>query len=156
MTWSAELRPASRQAGFTMMEIMVVMAIMALMAGLLLAKGPFGSRSLVTRDTVSALAGGLREARARAIATDRPVEFSIDTRLKNYHVDEAPPVRLPPEYTLGLETASIERKSETEGAFRFEPDGSSSGGHIDVVFGQKHVRIGVDWLSGRVSVANAK
>lgn len=56
----------------------------------------------------------------------------------------------------GLETASTERKSETEGAFRFEPDGSSSGGHIDVVFGQKHVRIGVDWLSGRVSVANAK
>ena len=146
---------AGRQpAGFTLIEILVVMAVLALMMGLIVAKGPMQSRSLTTRDTISALAGGLREARARAIATDRPVEFDIDTARKSFHVDQAPPVQLPAEYTLGFVTTATERKSETEAAFRFEPDGSSTGGHIDVTFGRRHVQIGVDWLSGRVTVAD--
>ena len=37
----------------------------------------------------------------------------------------------------------------------FAPDGSSSGGRIVLADGGRRVQVGVDWLTGRVSVANA-
>jgi hypothetical protein len=41
------------------------------------------------------------------------------------------------------------------GAITFAPDGSSSGGRVVLVAGANAVAIVVDWLTGRVSVANA-
>jgi general secretion pathway protein H len=155
MTWPAENGSGDRRAGFTLIEMIVVVAVLGLMLGLVVSRGPMRSRALSTRAAVGALAGGLREARARAISTNHPVEFAVDTENKTFRVDQAPPIRLPPEYGLSLTTVSGERRSETEGAIRFAPDGSSTGGRIELIAGSRHVKIGVDWLSGRVSVADA-
>ena len=57
---------------------------------------------------------------------------------------------------MALVTTTGQRISETEGAIRFDPDGSSTGGRIELGLGPKRIQIGVDWLSGRVSVADAK
>jgi general secretion pathway protein H len=151
MTWRN-----SRQAGFTLIEMIVVLAVMALMIGLVLAKGPMRSRTLTTRSAVAALAGGLREARARAIVSNRPVEFALDIEHKSFKVGDEPVKRLPAEYELSLLTTAGQRISETAGAIRFDPDGSSTGGRIELAYNSRHIRIGVDWLSGRVSVADEK
>jgi general secretion pathway protein H len=45
--------------------------------------------------------------------------------------------------------------SESEGSIRFDPDGSSSGGRISIRGGGQLWTVGVDWLSGRVSVVHA-
>jgi general secretion pathway protein H len=145
-----------RRAGFTLIEMIVVLVILGLMLGLVLAKGPLHSRTLTTRAAVGAMTSGLREARARAIATNRPVEFAVDIEHKSFHIDNAPPTRLPPDFGLTLTTTTGEHRSEAEGAILFEPDGSSSGGRIEVATGRKHIKIGIDWLSGRVSVADEK
>jgi|HubBroStandDraft_1064217.scaffolds.fasta_scaffold00150_36 general secretion pathway protein H len=155
MTSPAETKAGDPRAGFTLIEMIMVLAVIGLMLGVVLVRGPMRSRTLTTRAAVGALAGGLREARARAIATNRPVEFALDTEHKSFHIDRAPPTRLPPEYSLTLLTTTGERRSETEGAIRFDPDGSSTGGRIDLATGTRHVKIGVDWLSGRVSVRDA-
>ncbi len=36
----------------------------------------------------------------------------------------------------------------------FLPDGSSSGGRVELADGSRHMQIGVEWLTGRVSVAD--
>jgi general secretion pathway protein H len=155
MTWRAEIGSGDRRAGFTLIEMIVVVAVLGLMLGLVVSRGPMRSRTLSARAAVGAVAGGLREARARAISTNHPVEFTLDIEHKAFRVDQAPPIWLPPEYGLSLMTVSGERRSETEGAIRFAPDGSSTGGRIELTAGSRHVKIGVDWLSGRVSVTDA-
>ena len=39
------------------------------------------------------------------------------------------------------------------GAISFAPDGSSSGGRIERADGGRRMRVSVDWLTGRVGVA---
>lgn len=145
----------TRQSGFTMIELIVVLAVLGLTFGVLVARGPLSSRNLTARNAIDALAGGLRQARAQAIATNRPVEFDVDIAQKSFHIDKAAPVALPADYQLSMTTTTGERRSATDAAIRFEPDGSSTGGRIDLVAGKRRVKIGIDWLSGRVSVADA-
>jgi general secretion pathway protein H len=43
--------------------------------------------------------------------------------------------------------------SQTQGRIRFDPDGGSSGGRVTINGGGQIWMVGVDWLSGRVSIA---
>jgi len=43
-----------------------------------------------------------------------------------------------------------------EGDIRFNPDGSSTGGRISLADGRRRLGVGVDWLTGRVSVADER
>jgi hypothetical protein len=38
-------------------------------------------------------------------------------------------------------------------AIRFNGDGSASGGRIDLANGERRAQVGVDWLTGRISVS---
>ena len=42
------------------------------------------------------------------------------------------------------------------GDIRFQPDGSSTGGRITLADGRRRMAVGVDWLTGRVSVADVQ
>jgi general secretion pathway protein H len=53
-------------------------------------------------------------------------------------------------------TIAGERGSRAVGAIRFNPDGSSTGGRIVLADGNRKVAVGVEWLSGRVSVADLR
>ena len=157
MTSRPDFRSARGTAGFTLIEMIVVLGVLGLMLGLLLTRGgPVHSRGLSERSAINALTGGLREARSQAIATNRPVEFALDVDHKLFQIGNAAPTPLPPDFGLKLTTAIAERRSDTQGAIRFEPDGSSTGGGIELIAGRRHVKIGVDWLSGRVSIVDAK
>jgi general secretion pathway protein H len=151
MTWRNKA-----QAGFTLIEMIVVMAVIGLMVGIVVAKGPMRSRTLTQRAAVQAMSSGLREARARAVATNRPVEFAVDIEHKVFRVGDSKPIALPPEFAMSMVSAAGQRMSDTIAAIRFDPDGSSTGGRIDLATDNRHIRIGVDWLSGKVSVSNAK
>jgi general secretion pathway protein H len=56
---------------------------------------------------------------------------------------------------LTLKTTTGQVRNENEGGIRFDPDGSSTGGRIELGEGPRKIEIGVDWLTGRVSVVNA-
>ena len=159
-----KLEQATRQgsgrvfaAGFTLIELIVVLVIMGLMLALILTHGPMRSPTLQIRAAAAEVAQELRAARARAIALNRPVSFLLDPIGHEYRVDNAAPQFLPSELQLAMLTVAG-KSSQTRGigAISFAPDGSSSGGRIELARDGLRLLVGVDWLTGRVSVADAR
>jgi general secretion pathway protein H len=52
---------------------------------------------------------------------------------------------------LSLLTTRQEVTARSSGRIRFAPDGSASGGRIELSGGGRTIWVGIDWLSGRVS-----
>jgi general secretion pathway protein H len=134
----------------------VSLAVLGLALVLIAGYKPPWSRGLGIEATAAELAAGLRLARSEAILTNRPVAFDLDLLGHRYRVGTAAPRRLPADLSIELLTISGEARGAREGDIRFNPDGSSTGGRISLIDGPRHVAVGVDWLTGRVSVANGR
>jgi general secretion pathway protein H len=142
-----------RQAGFTLLEMIIVVAVLGLALGLALTRGPMHSQTLDMQAAVNQVAQGLRVARSMAIASNNPVRFAVDIPARSFRIDNGRPTVLPPAITIGMTAVTEETLGRRLGAIRFNADGSASGGEIDLADGQRAARIGVDWLTGRVTVA---
>lgn len=145
--------PAARpvaQAGFTLIEIVVVLAVLGLMVGLILYRGAPRSPVLDLRAATGDVARTLRVARSRAIASNRRVVVLFDMGRRDISVDGASPRPMPDK--LGMSVVGQAAGGARAASISFAPDGSSSGGRIDLAEGERRARIGVDWLTGRVSV----
>jgi general secretion pathway protein H len=145
----------ARRSGFSLIELLVVLAVMGFALVLIVGyKAPW-SATLNLRGAAAELAAGLRLARSEAIAHNRPVVLAVDPAGHRYRVGGAPPRRLPSQLSVALLTVSGEQRTATTGDIRFNPDGSSTGGRIVLADGARRVAVGVDWLTGRVTVADA-
>ena len=166
MTWRCEpeLRPppgwtkpgCGRVGGFTLIELLVSLAVLGLALALIAGYKPPWSRGLGLQATAAELAAGLRLARSEAIMSNRPVLFDLDLIGHRYRVGTATPRHLPPDLSLELLTISGERLNDREGDIRFNPDGSSTGGRISLADKRRRIGVGVDWLTGRVSIADER
>ena len=149
-------RSVDRSGGFTLIELLVTLAVLGLALVLIAGYKPPWNRGLGLNATAAELAAGLRLARSEAILSNRPVAFDLDLIGHRYRVGTATPRRLPADLSLELLTISGEMLNGREGDIRFNPDGSSTGGRISLADGRRHVGVGVDWLTGRVSVADER
>jgi general secretion pathway protein H len=145
-----------RQAGFTLLELIVVLAILGLALTLIVGYKPPWSSGLGVRASAGQLASALRVARSQAIASDMPVSVMIDLAAHAYRVGQEPDRRLPSALTMELLTVAGERRTAVQSAIRFNPDGSSTGGRITVGDAVRKVAVGVDWLTGRVSLSDVR
>jgi general secretion pathway protein H len=127
---------AGSQAGFTLIEMIVVIVIMALVAGVVLVRQPLHSAGFDTEATVRALTSALRVARSRAIAQDRDVQ--VVTAAGGFAVDGGASWVLPSGEVLSPSRVI------------FMPDGGSSGATIVLAAGPRRIAISVNWLTGRV------
>jgi len=144
------------EAGFTLIEVLVVVAVIGLAIGLVAARGPSRSPALEARAAAGEVALALRQARGLAVASGRRVTFALDVARHAYRIDDGPVRPLPPAVALAMTAAAGEAgEGATAGAIGFLPDGSSSGGRIRLAAGAARRLVAVDWLTGRVTVADA-
>jgi general secretion pathway protein H len=143
-------------AGFTLLEMIVVLAIIGL-ATLFIGFGrtPL-SPATETRAAALAISGALRSARSEALMTDQSVWFVLDTAALSYRWGQRPAEQLPRDIRLGMLTSRDQQIAESVGRIRFDPDGGSSGGRITITGGNLIWQVGVDWISGRVSIVEKK
>src|SRR5207244_12348044 len=149
-------RGADRSSGFTLIELLAVLAILGLALALIAGYKLPWSRGLGLEATAAELAAGLRLARSEAILSNRPVVVDLDLLGHRDRVGTGAPRSLPADLSIELLTVAGEARNAREGDIRFNPDGSSTGGRISLIDGQRRIGVGVDWLTGRVSVADAR
>jgi general secretion pathway protein H len=140
-------------AGFTLIEMLGVIAILGLMMVLVTVSGTPVSPATHARAGAEVLAGAMRAARSNAVTANRSVEVTLDLARRSYQWGHRPAEILPSDVSLSLLTSKDELVSGTTGRIRFNPDGSSSGGRVTVEGGNQMWWVGIDWLSGRVSIA---
>ena len=140
-------RPAHGAAGFTLIEMVVVLAVLGLTLGILVARGPTRSATIDLDAGSRRLGDRLRQARGRAISTDRPVRVSA-AQARETVAGALPRDRAAP---LALFLHSPADDPRGEGSLRFDPDGGASGARIVLAEGHEQVSIGVDWLTGRIT-----
>lgn len=145
-----------RAAGFTLLEMIIVLVVVGAAAGIVMTRGPVRSHALDVRATTADIVRLLRQARGAAIASNTPVTVLVNGEKRTLAVTGGRTTQLPATLNLsaaaGVETATVSKPV----AIRFAPNGSSTGGRIQMVDGARRIVVGVDWLTGRISVADAK
>jgi len=142
----------STDSGFTLLELLVVLALIGLVLVLV---PPFLDSSSTRREIRSAAfvtASLLREIRADAIAGNRPAAFEIDVRRRVMSGDRSGRHPIPQGVEVILHTAAEERVSQSRGKIRFFPDGTSTGGGLEMIGAGVAYYVLVDWLTGRIGV----
>ena len=139
--------------GFTLIEILAVLAILGIVLSLVAMRGPGTPLVLDLRATAGQVADTLRLARARAIATNRAIDVLFDGDGHRVLPAWGGAQVLPAE--IGMVLLGIGGPIEAPRlVVRFTPDGGSTGGGVELVAGQRRVRVGASWLSGHVVVAD--
>lgn len=146
-----------RFRAFTLVELLVVLAITALV---LTAVPPLVSAALPGVELKAAarrVFSSLRLARETAIRTGGESVLVVDVEGRRFEVPGYRTFTLSQRIDLQLEAASAEMLDEQQGAIRYFPDGSSTGGRIILSRGvgpnRRGYQVGVTWLTGRVRMA---
>ena len=141
-----------RQSGFTRFELIVVMALMAVMIAMVASRGTPVSPASHARAAAREIAGAMRAARSEAIRTNSSVAFTVDSAGNRYWWGKRQPQLLASDLRVALLTNKDQMVNDAVGRVRFDPDGGSTGGRVAIAGGDHTWWVGVDWLSGRVSV----
>lgn len=148
---------ATVAAGFTLLEMLIVLTILGFALVLVIGYRPPWSRELDIEATAAQIASQLRLERSAAIAGNKAAVLELDLKAHAYRSGAMPPQPLPAGLSLELLTVAGEQRGAADaGDIQFNPDGSSSGGRIVLGDGARKVAIGVDWLTGKVSVADVR
>ena len=156
---------AAAEAGFTLLELLVVLVLATLMLSLVVPRFAAVVPGVELKSTTQKTASLLRYARSRAMAESRLIAVELDAdahALRMSHRDE--PIALPESIELTLsDTGSLALGHEIQlpptldasapgPSIRFYPDGSSSGARLQLSGASGRFVIEVDWLTGRVRI----
>ena len=147
---------AARRRGFTLIEILAVVALIALAMTLISVSVGSGLSGARVRAASKDLVAALRYTRGQAVVKREQQTLSIDVEQRRYRAPGKSWVELPKDMTMKLFTARSELEEEGVGRIRFFPDGSSTGGHVDLLHGEATWRIEVVWLTGDITLREAR
>jgi general secretion pathway protein H len=137
--------------GFTLIELLIVLAIAAFVTALVVPRLTGATERAAVRSAARELQAALRTTRSIAMARGRPQALIIDTA-RGVFQQGASIGQLPGGIHLALMTTTGDRLNAQTGGIRFFPDGTSTGGGVDVWAGNDRNQVLIDWLSGRVSI----
>ncbi|HEX6614656.1 MAG TPA: GspH/FimT family pseudopilin [Rhodanobacteraceae bacterium] len=143
-----------RQRGFTLLEVLAVLVLI----GIAITVTAFSLDGGLDRARLDAsardIAAALRHTRTRALVEHRPQWFTLDLNARTFASPGRDPQALPGGTTLHVTSAAEDVQHPGEARIRFFPDGSSTGGNIELVRKHREVRIDVDWLTGAVAMGS--
>jgi len=141
------------QRGFTLIELLVVLTILALVAVLLPSFLSGGKARAEFTAAGQQIASALRDTRGLALKRGRTETFAVDFAAGTYGTSDGARIfHLPRGTRLQLVTTAGELVDTPIGRIRFFADGSSTGGEVRLLQGQRRAGVRVDWLTGRISL----
>ena len=144
------------QAGFTLLELMVVMALMALLLGLVLPGLLHSWERESNRATLREFTTTLRTARSEAVTRGLKVRLFLDLKTGRYRLEGS--TREGTLTGMSLTDASLvwQNPEKSQGYMVFFGDGSSSGGKLGLVepTGRRYL-LQVEPITGKVSLGGA-
>jgi general secretion pathway protein H len=137
---------SSRQAGFSLLELLVALTILALALSVVSLSASRRSPAFEVRRVSGETVSLLREARLTARSSGRPVRIAFDPEAREVRRAGADPLVVP----QGVELSLVSAASAGPSAIVFFPDGSSSGGAFTFEGAGRKAEVTVDWLTSRV------
>jgi general secretion pathway protein H len=141
--------------GFTLLETIVVVVVLGLMLTILAGFVPRRPERLELANAADSIAATLRLARARSIATARPVIVQAVTGQAGGAGQGGVSALLVDGVARPLAGRPAIAMAGPP-AIRFAPDGSASGGAVRVVGQTRTMLVTVEWLTGRVAITEAR
>jgi general secretion pathway protein H len=140
------------QSGFTLLEIIVVMVMIAVILGFFSSSMMASLKKAELRAVSKNLVSAIRYTRGQAVVkhTQKTITFNVEK--KTYKAPRKKLVTIPEEIEIYIYTAESEIPDESTGSIRFFSDGSSTGGWIKLVQGEKIWKINVNWLTGEIAM----
>jgi general secretion pathway protein H len=144
---------AKIQRGFTLVELLVVMVVIGLAYSLVPPLFSSGASSAELKAAARQIATGLRRARSEAISKRQEAVLELDIRQHTFRITgDGHTYKLPHQVDVALHTAQSEVQDMQAGSIRFYPDGSSTGGRINLAGNGQNYQVDVDWMTGRVTI----
>ncbi len=146
------MRVYSVQRGFTLLEVMIAFTIAALLIGL---SSPIAMRmydSMKYREAVRSVITGIQSTRYIAMTQGEVTGFRVTPEKRQFQVASQEKVQLSDTIFLKITSARELNDHEETGVIRFYPDGSSSGGTIELTHTSgRAVQLQVGWLLGKLT-----
>ena len=156
MTLPSKTTPQNTKTGsqgFTLIEMIVVLIIAVLAMSVVGPKFTAGFAGAQLKAAVNDVASALRYTRGQAISTGQEAVFTLDVDQRSYTISTRKKVyQLADDLDLTVNTAQSEINGEGQGSIRFFSDGSSSGGRIEIVSGNRKRYVDINWLTGQILI----
>ncbi len=146
------VQAASRQRGFTLVELVVVLVIVALVMGLVATSLSRSISGAEQRQAARKIVAALSYTRTQAILKKDEMRFEVNVDERSYLAPGRKSVQLPEGIEIQLTTARSEMMSDQVGGIRFFPDGGSTGGRVDLSVNDRLYVVNVAWLTGEASL----
>lgn len=146
---------ARGSGGFTLIELLVVFALMGLLLALVSPRVQSALPGFELRTATRELAAALRETRSQALRTGEPAALTVDLARGRYDIAGGGARTLPT--NLEVEVTASRRDVDAgrrRARFRFYPDGTALGGAVALRRGDDAYVVDIDWLTGRVRIAD--
>jgi general secretion pathway protein H len=152
---------ATGDAGFSLLELLVVLAVMAGVAALWLPRFGSGPPRTAVQSMAVQLAADLRATRAEALRSNTEQSFTLDLA-KRVSWSQTRPA--PRSFADGVDVEvtgpDLKWMSERTVQLRFQPGGAATGSEITVrdrrADARNAVRVHVDWLTGVARIERAR
>lgn len=143
-----------REAGFTLLELLMVLSIMAAVLAVAVPMVGLPKRGMALKANALALAVQMRTLRAAAVDRNLEQAMVVDLKKKRFWVAGNGRVK---GISSQLSLSALTRPQDVVGPsavrFRFHPDGTASRGTLIIREGARSARIAIDWRTGAPRIA---